>query len=167
MHPANERRRYIVTSSLIGWVHRQNDPANPLKVDYTTKQNKMHVHYVHITWDILYLQCTAIGDYIHSHQATNIYIWSYFDHWPKSVSCLQKPWHDINSHLQKPWQSYFDCWLRSMSCLLKPWHGINSVKKSSFSPPVNIQMISRPQSLKNIFVFCITMTPNFNSHSKI
>ena len=26
MHPANERRRYIVTSSLIGWAHTQNDP---------------------------------------------------------------------------------------------------------------------------------------------
>ena len=26
MHPANERRRYIVTSSLIGWAHVQNDP---------------------------------------------------------------------------------------------------------------------------------------------
>ena len=25
MGPANERRRYIVTSSLIGWVHTQND----------------------------------------------------------------------------------------------------------------------------------------------
>ena len=25
MHPANERRRYIVTSPLIGWVHAQND----------------------------------------------------------------------------------------------------------------------------------------------
>ena len=26
MHPPNERRRYIVTSSLIGWAHTQNDP---------------------------------------------------------------------------------------------------------------------------------------------
>ena len=26
MHPANERRRYSVTSSLIGWLHTQNDP---------------------------------------------------------------------------------------------------------------------------------------------
>ena len=28
MHPANERRCYIVTSSLIGWVHTQNDPCS-------------------------------------------------------------------------------------------------------------------------------------------
>ena len=28
MHPANERRRYIVTSPLIGWVHTRNDPWN-------------------------------------------------------------------------------------------------------------------------------------------
>ena len=27
MHPANERWRYNVTSSLIGWVHAQNDPC--------------------------------------------------------------------------------------------------------------------------------------------
>ena len=26
MHPANKRWRYIVTSSLIGWAHTQNDP---------------------------------------------------------------------------------------------------------------------------------------------
>ena len=27
MGSANERRRYIVTSSLIGWAHTQNDPC--------------------------------------------------------------------------------------------------------------------------------------------
>ena len=27
MHPVNGRRRYIVTSSLIGWAHAQNDPC--------------------------------------------------------------------------------------------------------------------------------------------
>ena len=27
MHPANERRRYNVTSSLIGWAHSQTDPC--------------------------------------------------------------------------------------------------------------------------------------------
>ena len=27
MHPANGRRRYNVTSSLIGWAHTQNDPC--------------------------------------------------------------------------------------------------------------------------------------------
>ena len=27
MRPANERRRYILTSSLIGWAHTQNDPC--------------------------------------------------------------------------------------------------------------------------------------------
>ena len=26
IRPVNERRRYIVTSSLIGWAHTQNDP---------------------------------------------------------------------------------------------------------------------------------------------
>ena len=28
MHTANERRRYIVTSFLIGWAHSQNDPCS-------------------------------------------------------------------------------------------------------------------------------------------
>ena len=27
MHPTNERQRYNVTSSLIGWVHSHNDPC--------------------------------------------------------------------------------------------------------------------------------------------
>ena len=27
MRPANERRRYKVTSSLIGWAHTRNDPC--------------------------------------------------------------------------------------------------------------------------------------------
>ena len=27
MHPANERQRYNVKSSLIGWAHTQNDPC--------------------------------------------------------------------------------------------------------------------------------------------
>ena len=35
MHPANERRRYIVMSSLIGWVHMQNNP-------WLSKQKQIH-----------------------------------------------------------------------------------------------------------------------------
>ena len=31
-HPANERRRYNVTSSLIGWAHTQNDPCKLVKL---------------------------------------------------------------------------------------------------------------------------------------
>ena len=31
MRPANERRRYNVTSSLIGWAHSQNDPCSPIQ----------------------------------------------------------------------------------------------------------------------------------------
>ena len=30
MRPANESRRYNVTSSLIGWMHTQNDPCRPI-----------------------------------------------------------------------------------------------------------------------------------------
>ena len=31
MGSANERRRYIVTSSLIGWAHTYNDPCFPME----------------------------------------------------------------------------------------------------------------------------------------
>ena len=33
IHPANERWRYSVTPSLIGWTHIQNDPCAYLKCD--------------------------------------------------------------------------------------------------------------------------------------
>ena len=34
--PVKERQRYNVTSSLIGWVHKQNDPCNMLSVTMET-----------------------------------------------------------------------------------------------------------------------------------
>ena len=37
MRPANERRRYIVTSSLIGWAHTQNDHWCPLILAHPCK----------------------------------------------------------------------------------------------------------------------------------
>ena len=40
---ANERQRYIVTSSLIGWTHTQNDPYTVLlRVNAATKINHVH-----------------------------------------------------------------------------------------------------------------------------
>ena len=38
IRPANERRRYIITSSLIGWAHKQNDP--PYTWDNTSGKSK-------------------------------------------------------------------------------------------------------------------------------
>ena len=38
MHPANERRCYIVTSSLIGWVHTQNHPWHLIQFSYPVNQ---------------------------------------------------------------------------------------------------------------------------------
>ena len=36
MHPANERWHYIATSSLIGWMHTQNNPCiKPQYIEYT------------------------------------------------------------------------------------------------------------------------------------
>ena len=50
MHPANERRRYIVTSSLNGWTHTQNTPLYILLVllwswkHYTSLRFVLEVH---------------------------------------------------------------------------------------------------------------------------
>ena len=46
MHPANERRRYIVMPSLIGWVHTQNDPCIPACKFSLTK----YLHNVDAYW---------------------------------------------------------------------------------------------------------------------
>ena len=46
MRPANERRRYNVTSSLISWVHTQNDIRIPTKLSAPACQ---HVH-EHLPW---------------------------------------------------------------------------------------------------------------------
>ena len=42
MGSANERRRYIVTSSLIGWAHAQNDPKESLSVHVYIKELIQH-----------------------------------------------------------------------------------------------------------------------------
>ena len=47
MRPANERRRYNVTSSLIGWAHSQNDPCHN-KTQHN--ENYMLVSHMKIFW---------------------------------------------------------------------------------------------------------------------
>ena len=61
MLPANERRRYIVTSSLIGWVHAQNDPC-------CLEQSKMKVAWIRTSFYITehhsilgYIHCLSKG----------------------------------------------------------------------------------------------------------
>ena len=39
MRPANERRRYNVMSSLIGWAHAQNDPCESDRVQPSPRSN--------------------------------------------------------------------------------------------------------------------------------
>ena len=43
MRPANKRGRYIVTSSLIGWAHTQNDPCYMPHIR-DNKQKKMQIY---------------------------------------------------------------------------------------------------------------------------
>ena len=52
MHPANERRLYIVTSSLIGWAHAQKDPcihawsrSQELYIENKRSSNWQHCHH--------------------------------------------------------------------------------------------------------------------------
>ena len=44
MRPANERRRYIVTSSLIGRTHTQNEPCNENACEMSWCHNVIHRH---------------------------------------------------------------------------------------------------------------------------
>ena len=52
MCPANERRRYIVTSSLIGWAHTQNDPWT---IQYKMVLNAGQMKRIISTWMELWL----------------------------------------------------------------------------------------------------------------
>ena len=50
MHPANERRRYIVTPSLIGWAHKQNDLCilhgeNPVRSRWPFWEMSIEIHH--------------------------------------------------------------------------------------------------------------------------
>ena len=42
VHPVNERRRYFVTTSLIGWVQAYNQPCITYKVIYLVQYNFIH-----------------------------------------------------------------------------------------------------------------------------
>ena len=53
MRPANERRRYIVNSSLIGWAHTQNDPRSP--IGFYTLSIAKQITTNHISWDMLFV----------------------------------------------------------------------------------------------------------------
>ena len=59
MRPANERRRYIVTSSPIGWVHTQNDPcySSSWQCYSTTNQH-------HLLLSLPHLLACQLRDYI-------------------------------------------------------------------------------------------------------
>ena len=57
MRPANERRRYIVTSSIIGWVHTQNDPCS------RCGRSLLHV----------YFALSGLGDW--QHRTRSIMMW--------------------------------------------------------------------------------------------
>ena len=48
MHPANARRRYNVTSSLIGWAHTQNNPCVISR--FMSKKSLWYDYKEHILW---------------------------------------------------------------------------------------------------------------------
>ena len=62
MRPANERRCYIVTSTLIGWTHTQNGPCNHIK---------------HIEKFILWSIKVAMLHGNHSHAARQTWGWTF------------------------------------------------------------------------------------------
>ena len=50
MGPANERRRYLVTPSLIGWAHAQNDPC----IWTLEFQHWVQMFHLYTLWGIIY-----------------------------------------------------------------------------------------------------------------
>ena len=64
MPPANERQRYIVTSSLIGWVHPQNNPCTLLYwLSYIASNisisEKIDMHYSDIPHTLKHVKLSA------------------------------------------------------------------------------------------------------------
>ena len=73
MHPANESRRYNVTSSLIGWAHTQNDPWGtwncPNKAKRSFQIDLEGIHY------ITYIQPVTPHDFTLSSQHIHAVYW--------------------------------------------------------------------------------------------
>ena len=65
MRPANVRRRYIVTSSLIGWEHTQNDLCVITKPQIKSLQGKPFaaaMQVIDTTWMVSNIFCFIISD---------------------------------------------------------------------------------------------------------
>ena len=99
MHPANERRRYNVTSSLIGWGHTQNDPWN-IYMTYFSHECPFHVdgsdNLVCLVMINCSLNCCAIS--------MNIYDFLVAEHCtgPQICSVMCMPYHfKVNGY---PWK---------------------------------------------------------------
>ena len=54
MHPANERQRYRVTPSLIGWAHAQSDPCGCNHSSLTWNENQTLETYAVVSEFVLF-----------------------------------------------------------------------------------------------------------------
>ena len=86
MRPANENCRYIVTSSLIGWAHTQNDPCSTRIV---TRAITVRRH------ALLIVDPTKAFDNVRVFLTQRLYT----DEQPHRVSLLQPSWHPSSEAL--------------------------------------------------------------------
>ena len=72
MHPANKRRCYIVTSSLIGWAHSQNDPCTSHHQYYRWFQHSHHLDWQYYSFHSGKMKCLVQNCFTSNMQMLNI-----------------------------------------------------------------------------------------------
>ena len=105
MGSANERRHYIVTSSLIGWAYNQNDPVYPCQISQLSFKALRTLH----TQVMIFNPCQLHWIYSKTHK--NIFAFSIISpHWEGAGSWIFFVRHNL---------VYYPAW--SISWLLMPW----------------------------------------------
>ena len=127
MCPANERWRYIVTLSLIGWMQTQNDPwffnpLYPVKILTSVIQTKSLLH--SSVWalskqeGVVKYQWVLMGvllSYKYNGCLSNLLVKSNLEwRWDTMISILQRKFSNTFS-LKKTLMSWFKCLLKSFS----------------------------------------------------
>ena len=109
MRPSNERRRYIVISSLIGWAHTQNDPWILSQVC----QLSLTYCEVRISYRLLLFLSDILAQHYRSHGYRCIYIYIYiyiciyiWEQWIINVTKHHITYHTCISYITSHIASY-------------------------------------------------------------
>ena len=144
MRPANERRRHIVTSSLIGWAHTQNDPF-------------LIYRGLEISWELLVRRLTANTNrgpegcitnvaralqkyYLEIFVLRKLYFWWEFQ--AETLYACPKPWAHIQSFsLKFSPQMWFLAWYNFTSLF---WRARKMLVKHPWCLTITLQLCYRP-----------------------